>query len=186
MFSIRFTGLAAAVALALALAASPVQAQQTAPPQAPGAPTGKTIPIPNATPSHLAAARELVAASGLAGTFMQVIPNLMGQIDMNVGGTRPELSQDLKTTLKELAPEFGKWPEEMLERAARIYTAVLTEQECKDALAFFQSPVGRKFIDVQPTVIGNLTPAIQQWTSEVSVRMMDRVREAMAKKGHQM
>ena len=183
MFQSRTIGLAA-TALALALVAAPVRAQQ--PPIAPGSPTGKTIPIPNATPSHIAAARELVAASGLAGSFMQIIPGMMGQLDSNITSTRPELSQDLKATLRELAPEFGKWPEEMLERAARIYTALLTEQECKDALAFFQGPVGKKFVEIQPTVIGNLSPAIQAWTSEISTRMMERVREAMAKKGHPM
>jgi hypothetical protein len=163
--------------VALALCAAPVHAQQPAP-------QGQRIPIPNATPAHLAAARELVAATGLAASFLQVIPSLMGQINSNVTATRPELIPDMKATLEQLSPEFGKLPEDMFDRAAKIYTAVLTEQECKDALKFFQSPIGKKFVDVQPTIIGNINPLIQAWAKEISVTMFDRVRVEMKKKGH--
>jgi hypothetical protein len=90
----------------------------------------------------------------------------------------------MKATLEQLSPEFGKLPEDMFDRAAKIYTAVLTEQECKDALKFFQSPIGKKFVDVQPTIIGNINPLIQAWAKEISVTMFDRVRVEMKKKGH--
>jgi hypothetical protein len=170
-------------AFIVAMAAAPSRAQQAATALSPR--PGATLPIPNATPEHLAAARELVAASGLASSFLEVIPNLMGQVNLTVTNTRPELIPDMKATLEALAPEFGKYPEDMLNVAARIYTAVMTEQECKDALAFFHSPIGKKFIDVQPTVIGNLNPLIQNWAQQVSAKMMDRVREEMKKKGHQ-
>jgi hypothetical protein len=166
-----------ALAAFMMFAAAPASAQlQPAP--------GNRIPIPNATPEHFAAARELVAATGLAGSFLQVIPSLMGQINSNVTATRPELIPDMKATLEQLAPEFGKLPEEMFDRAARIYTAVMTEQECKDALVFFKSPIGKKFVDVQPTVIGNINPLIQNFGKEMSQKMFDRVREEMKKKGH--
>ena len=170
-------------AFIVALAAAPANAQQVAPTLSPR--PGATLPIPNATPEHLAAARELVAASGLASSFLEVIPSLMGQVNLTVTNTRPELIPDMKATLEALAPEFGKYPEDMLNTAARIYPAVMTEQECKDALAFFRTPVGKKFIDVQPTVIGNMNPIIQNWAQQVSAKMMERVREEMKKKGHQ-
>ena len=144
-------------AFIVAMAAAPAVAQQVAPTLSPR--PGATLPIPNATPEHLAAARELVAASGLASSFLEVIPNLMGQVNLTITNTRPELIPDMKATLEALAPEFGKYPED--------------------------SPVGKKFIDVQPTVIGNLNPLIQNWAQQVSAKMMDRVREEMKKKGHQ-
>lgn len=170
--------------LAIALGAAPVLAQQASPQLSPQ--PGQVIPIPAATPAHLDAARELVAATGLASSFLQVIPSLMNQINTTITQTRPELIADMKATLDELRPEFGKLPEEMFNNAARIYTAVMTEQECKDAVAFFRGPVGKKFIDVQPTIIGNLNPMIQRWQQQMSVKMMDRVREEMKKKGHEL
>ncbi len=171
---------------ALALVALPARAQQPATPVAPQLTqpqAGARIPIPNATPAHFAAARELVASTGLASSFMQVIPSLMGQINSTVTATRPELVAPMKATLDALGPEFGKLPEEMFDRAARIYTAVMTEQECKDALVFFKSPVGQKFVQEQPTIIGNLSPAIQAWSKDMSVKMFQRVREELKKKG---
>ena len=108
----------------------------------------------------------------------------MGQINSTVTTTRPDLIPDMKATLDGLGPEFNKSAEEMFDRAARIYTAIMTEQECKDALAFFKSPVGMKFVNEQPTIIGNMTPAIQNWSKQLSVKMFERVREEMKKKGH--
>lgn len=145
----------------------------------------QTLTVPNAAPSHLAAAEELVAASGLAASFLQIVPSLMGQINANISQTRPEIAADLKATLDQLAPEFGQYPQEMMTSAARIYTAVMTEQQCKDALAFFKSPTGKRFVDVQPTIIGNMGPILQNWRQRISVTMMDRVREEMKKKGHE-
>ncbi len=148
------------------------------------APQQQSIQIPNATPTHLAAAVELVAVTGLASSILQVIPGLMGQINSTVTTTRPELGADMKKAFETLAPEFGKYPQEIVVAAARVYTAVMTEQECKDALVFFKGPVGKKFVDVQPTIIGNVNPMIRNWQQQLSVKMMDRVREEMKKLGH--
>ena len=173
---------------AILFAMAPLSAQQSTAPQPGAAPfskPGELIPIPEATPTHLAAARDLVIASGLGSSIIQVVPNLMGQINSTVTRTRPELVGDMKTVLDGLVPEFTKLPEDMLTTAARVYTALFTEQECKDALAFFKGPTGQKFVQAQPTILGNLNPAVQAWTKDLSVKMFDRVREEMKKKGHE-
>ncbi len=177
---------AAIAGAAFVLAMTPLAAQQPATPAAPPSiQAGQLIPIPEVTPERLAAARELVLYSGLGVSIVQVVPNLMGQINGTITRTRPELVADMKATLDGLLPEFMKLPDDMLNLAAKIYTAVLSEQETKEALAFFKSPTGMKFVESQPTVVGNLNPAVQNWSKEISVRMMDRVREEMKKKGHE-
>ena len=181
-FSLR----AAGALLALALAA-PVAAVAQTPPL----PSGAFTPSPSSTPpaasaAHLAAARDLVVASGLSRAFGGVIPDLMVKINMNFGQTRPELTTALKATLDELQPEFNRYADDLLDFSARVYAALLTEQECKDALAFFKSPVGVKYVESQPAVFANLGPAMSDWSKIVSVRMLDRVRAEMKKKGHEL
>ena len=83
-----------------------------------------------------------------------------------------------------LQPEFTAYNDDLINFAGVVYTALLSEQECKDALAFFNSPIGKKFIDVQPGVFANMGPAMGEWSKSVSVRMMDRVRAERKKKGH--
>ncbi len=175
----------ASLAAGLALAGASALAQ-TAPTLSPVAPQQQTTKIPDSTPEQLKAAEDLVAATGLATSILSVIPGLMGQINSTVTQTRPELSADLKKTFDTLAPEFGTYPRDMVTFAARVYTAEMSPQQIKDALAFFNGPVGKRFIDVQPTIIGNVNPAVAAWQQQMSVKMMGRVREEMKKLGHEM
>lgn len=184
----------ASLALAAALLAAPVFAQAPAPqPARPPAPAAApapalgpaTIPIPQATPGHIGAARDIVQNSGMRRLFSASIPDLMRQMNGTVTRTRPELTADMKTAMEKLEPQFQKYSEEMSEQAARIYTALLNEQECKDAAAFFRSPVGVKFVSVQPDVFANMGEIMEPWTRSVSQRMYELTREEMKKKGHQ-
>jgi hypothetical protein len=168
----------------LAAGLAPALSQTASPGLSPVAPQQQTIKIPNSTPEQLQAAEDLVAATGLASSILGVIPTLMGQINSTVTTTRPELAGDMKKAFDALAPEFGTYPRDMVTGAARVYTAMMSPQEIKDALAFFRTPVGKKFIDAQPTIIGNVNPAIRAWQQQMSVKMMDRVREEMKKLGH--
>ena len=141
-------------------------------------------PVSNPAPSHLAVARQLVVASGLSRAFLGVVPDMAGKLNANLSQTRPEIARDLKATLDALQPEFTAYNDDLINFAGVVYTALLSEQECKDALAFFNSPIGKKFIDVQPGVFANMGPAMGEWSKSVSVRIMDRVRAEMKKKGH--
>ena len=177
---LRLAGAFLATALASALSCAPVSAQ-TAP-----LPSGSFMPTPapaGPTAAHLAAARHLVVASGLSRAFAGVVPELMGKLNANFGQTRPEIAKDLKATLDALQPELSLYTDEMIDFAGRVYTTTLSEQECKDALAFFNSPIGKKYVDSQPAIFGSLGPAMGDWSKSVSVRMMDRVRAEMKKKG---
>jgi hypothetical protein len=152
--------------------------------QAPAAPAAAPAAPPAPAASHLAVARQLVVASGLSRAFGGVVPDMLGKINTNFSQTRPEIAKDLKATLDALQPELSLYTDDMINFAGLVYTSLLTEQECKDALTFFSSPVGKKFVDAQPAVFGNIGPAIGEWSKAVSVRMLDRVRAEMKKKGH--
>ena len=178
VLSHRIASVFAGVALTVfALGAAPAAAQ-TSPS------TGvRMVPVPNVPPTHLAAARDLVTSSGLSRSFGAIIPGLMNQINVNVTRTRPELVADMKTTLDALQPEFQGYSSEMVDVAARVITALMTEQQCKDAAAFFHTPAGVAYVDAQPSVFANMTPILEQWSQQLSVRMLDRVRVEMKKKG---
>ncbi len=184
--SLRLAGALLAAALAGSMIGSPASAQT------PSLPSGSFMPppgaapasVPNPAPSHLAVARQLVLASGLSRAFLGVVPDMAGKLNANLSQTRPEIARDLKATLDALQPEFAAYNDDIINFAGIVYTTLMTEQECKDALAFFTSPIGKKFVDVQPAVFANMGPAMGEWSKSVSVRMMDRVRAEMKKKGH--
>ncbi len=189
----HFSCVAAAVLLALGLGA-PAQAQQTAPSpaEAPATPVPPanvppaalpTLPQPDIPPEKLAIARQVVLSSGMGRSFEPMVPQLESQIPRIVTRTRPELAKDVGAVLTQLQPEFDKKGDEMVDIAARIYARRLSEDELKATAAFFASPAGKKYVEVQPLMLDELVVAMQAWTQETSTFMMKRVQTEMEKKG---
>jgi hypothetical protein len=138
------------------------------------------------TPAHIEAARELVIASGISRSFAVVIPQLMDQLGTSLTQTRPDLIRDLNTVLEQLKPDFDKQTDQIIDSSARLYAGLMTEAEIKTALAFFNSDVGRKYVNVQPPFMANMLPLMQNWQQQVSSYIVTRVRAEMRKKGHEM
>ena len=138
-----------------------------------------------ASPSHLAAARALVIACGMSHSFAFVVPQLMDQIGSSLTKTRPELKSDLSAVLTELKPEFDKKVDEMIDIAAQVYVKEMSEHDLQTAVAFFESPAGRQYVETQPAVLIEVVTAMQGWQDKVSTDLMARVRAEMKKKGHE-
>ena len=167
-------GLIAAFATGVARAQT---ATDTAPPAVP------EVGQPQPPAAQFAAARDLVLASGIARSFEPMVPQLADQIMPMLTRTRPELKANLTAVLKQLQPEFAKKGAEMVDIAARIYARRMSEQELKDSAAFFNSPVGKKYVEVQPAMLDELVVAMQSFTQTLSTYMMNRVHAEMKAKG---
>lgn len=166
---IRNASRLAATSVALFLLASPAFAQQAQQPSA----------------SHLAAAREVAINSGMTGAFDAMTDPLLNQLrQMNV--TRPEIRQDLEQVVTLIRPEVEKKKDEMIESTARIFTTRMTEAELKEVAAFYKSPVGQKYVQVQPGVLDDVVRDMAIWTQRTSEFIMSRAREEMSKRGHQL
>ncbi|WP_395697077.1 DUF2059 domain-containing protein [Methylocella sp.] len=173
-----FAALAATLAHTAAHAQKPALAP-AAPAPAPAAPAAPVI-----KPSHLAAARALVLASGMSRSFTVVVPQFMEQIGESLAQTRPELAQDLRTVLGNLQPEFERLPDEMIGLSAQIFAQRMSEADINAAVAFFTSAAGKDYVAAQPAVLSDIVVAMQGWQGKISTQMMSRVREEMKKKGH--
>jgi hypothetical protein len=138
-----------------------------------------------ASPSHLAAARALVIACGMSRSFKIIVPQFMDQIGSSLTQTRPELRNDLNAVLTELKPEFDKQVDEMIDIAAQIYVKQMSEQDLRAAVAFFESPAGRQYVETQPAFLTEVVTAMQGWQGKVSTDLTARVRAEMRKKGHE-
>ena len=134
--SLRLAGVFLAAAVAGSMVGFPVNAQT------PPLPSGSFMPPPGAAPaappapaaSHLAVARQLVVASGLSRAVLGVVPDMAGKLNANLSQTRPEIARDLKATLDALQSEFALYNEDIIQFAGIVYTTLMNEQECKDAL----------------------------------------------------
>ena len=73
---------------------------------------------------------------------------------------------------------------QLMTEIAELYAAHFTEQEIKDILAFYKSPVGRKMITEEPKALDQSMSHAQAWAVKISDQVLVRMREEMKKKGH--
>lgn len=176
-------GRGAAACLLLA-AVTGAQAQTTpAAPAVTAAPKVPDVGQPELPAAQIAAARQLVIASGMERSFEPMVPQLTQQIVPLLTRTRPELKDNLQAVLVKLQPDFAKKGEEMTDIAAKIYARHMSQAELEQAVAFFESPTGKKYVDVQPAMLDEVVVAMQTWTQSLSTYMMQRVHEEMKAKG---
>lgn len=164
---IRNASRLAATSVALFMLASPVFAQ--------GQPSA----------SHLALAREVAISSGMTRSFDAMSEPFLAQLQqMNV--TRPEIKQDLDQVVASLRPELEQQKQKMVDNAAKAFASRLTEAELKDIAAFYKSPAGVKYVQIQPGALDDIVRDLAAWTQQTAQFVMTRAREEMGKRGHQL
>ncbi len=169
------------VALALLAGASLLYQAPIAAAQQPPAPAAADAE-PSA--SHLAAARELVLSTGMKRTFDAAIPDLLNKIGDSYRQTEPNLMPDLVPVLTMLKMEFASRTDELVDKAAHIYAKIMTEEQIRATVAFFSSDAGKKYIEVQPIFFNATINAMQDWHDKISQEIIQRMRDEMKKKGH--
>ncbi len=170
-----------AVSLAVMAAGGVALAQQPTRP----APPAQQPQAPQPSPSHLAAARDVVMLSGMTRTFDVIPPEMNEQIKKSMV-TRPELAKDLDQVIESLKPEMELQKQQMVNAAARVYAARLGEADLKEIAAFFKSSIGKKYVETQPEILDSMVVEIQEWTKQLAEYVMVRVRAEMGKRGHNM
>lgn len=136
-------------------------------------------------PTHLAAARELIQATGSLTGVDDMIPAMVEEVRKQAI-TRPEMVKDLDEVLKGLAPELELQRQQAINMATRVYAKYLTESDIREIVAFFKTPVGAKFARAQGDLSDNVVNELQTWFQQASEYTMVRARVEMRKRGHQM
>jgi hypothetical protein len=135
------------------------------------------------TPAAIAAAKELVALKGGAAMFDPLIPGVIETAKNTFVPTHPQLVTQLNEVAAMLRKEYDPKRIEILDEVAKTYATHFSEQELKDIVAFFKSPVGKKMLAQEPIAIDQSLKAAQSWANNFSDVVLDRIRVEMKKKG---
>lgn len=161
----------AATVAAMVLSASVAMAQQK-----PAAPS----------PAALAAATEILRLKGATGLYqgssagvVQGVKAMLTQSNLNLGkdidAIAPVVAQQVAAREQDLAAEF-----------ARQYASGFTEQELRDMVAFYSSPLGRKMIEQEPKLLQASIAYMKEWGEKLSSEVIDRFRNEMKKRGKEL
>ncbi|MGH6664653.1 MAG: DUF2059 domain-containing protein [Pseudolabrys sp.] len=132
----------------------------------------------------MATAKELIASTGAASIFDPLIAGVVEQAKLLFLQQNPALAKDLNEIAAKLRTDLAPRKVELNDEMARLYAVRFTEPELKAILVFYQSPVGKKLLQQQPTVVDTSMRYAQEWANKLSDQVIATMRTELKKRGH--
>jgi hypothetical protein len=136
------------------------------------------------TPAALASAVELVKMTGATPLFNTLVPGVIEQSKLLFLQQNPGLAGDLNEISARMRTDLTPRLNELYAEVAKIYAEHFTEQEIKDLVTFFSSPIGKKYVTEQPVVVNASLKFAQEWANKLSDEVTGKMRDELKKKGH--
>ena len=97
-----------------------------------------------------------------------------------------KIKKDLEEVVAIIRPEVEQQKNKMIDSAARAFATRLSEAELKEIAAFYRTPAGKKYVEVQPGLLDDIVKDLATWAQNVSEYVLIRARAEMSKRGHQL
>jgi uncharacterized protein len=136
------------------------------------------------SPAAMAAAKEIVAVTGATSLFDPLIAGVVEQSKLLYLQQNPALAKDLNEIAAKLRAELTPRFAELVNEVATNYASRFSEQELKEMLAFYKSPVGGKLLREQPQIVDTSLKFAQTWANTLSEQVTAKMRDELKKKGH--
>ncbi len=110
--------------------------------------------------------------SGVETTYKSAIGNMMDMMAKNFNITDNELIKELKdemSTDENIA--------EILNEMKIIYKKHFSQADIKALIKFYESPIGKKLVQEQPTVMAESMEAGQNWGRSLGEKVYKRIQE---------
>jgi len=141
-------------------------------------------PAQSPSPAAIATARQLIDLKGASNLYDPVLVGIILRAKNTLLQTNPMLSNELDAVAQQLRRDFQPRLDALKQQIATFYASRFTEQELKDALAFYRSPLGSKLTAVEPQVLDQSMAYANTWAGEVAEEVLAKMRAEMRKKGH--
>ncbi|MDI1265664.1 MAG: DUF2059 domain-containing protein [bacterium] len=169
-------GMALGVSLGLTLTGMPASAQQ------------KQVPAPatalkQASPAAIAAAKEILTMKNASAMYASAVPNLVEQTKNTLLQSNLNLQKDLNEVAVIVAKNLAGREKEIGDGMAQVYANEFSEQELKDLVTFYKSPLGQKLLATEPRAIQFSMSYMNQWAQAFAEVINGQFRAEMKKRG---
>ena len=155
---------------ALAMALSTASAQTAA-------------PLKPASPAAIAAAKEILTMKNVAAMYASAVPNIVQRTKESVLQNNLNYQKELNEVAVTVAQTMAGREKEIGEQMAKIYASDFTEQELKDLVTFYKSPLGQKLLAQEPKTISASMAYMNQWAQTFAEEVNGQFRAEMRKRG---
>jgi hypothetical protein len=115
--------------------------------------------------------------------FSPLVHGVIESVKDSLVPTNPNLGRELNEITQVLHTEYDARRNEMLDVVAKVYARHFTEQELKDLVVFYKTPLGQKWAREEPAAIDEGLRGVKDWTDQFSQVVISRFREEMRKRG---
>ena len=142
--------------------------------------SGETV-----TAQYRAVAKELMELTGAAELSQQMGAAVTAQFVMALRQAYPDISPRAFEIVEEVVQEMlGQgMAEELADEAVQVYARHFTEEDLRELLAFYKTPVGRKVIAKMPAVVAESMRVGQRWAERNSPRLQVELQKRLADEG---
>jgi hypothetical protein len=138
------------------------------------------------SPAAVAIARQVIEVKRVGGMYDPVLIGMIIRARDTFLQTNPMLSGDLNAAAQQLRKDYQPKLDALKEQIAKFYAARFTEQELKDVLAFYRSPVGVKVIEFEPRILEQSMGFANSWAQSLEDEILAAMRTEMRKRGHEL
>jgi len=163
-------GILTAAGLVLGLALSGVPAGAQTPPKPPSA-------------AAVAAAKEILTMKNASAMYAAAVPNIVHQTKDALLKNNLNYQKDLNEVEVIVAQKFAGREKEIDTGMASLYATEFTEQELKDLVTFYKSPLGQKLLTAEPKAIQLSMGYVNQWAQTFAETVNGEFRAEMRKRG---
>jgi len=171
--------LAAIIALGVAGLARSASAQGAAPSATPSK-------LHEPSPAEILLAKQILDLKHAEDIFQPLIRGVIIKARDSFLQTNFMWSKDLNDVAVDLDKQYASRVNELVDEAARIYASHFSEQELKQLLTLYQSPLGQKIINEEPKAAEESMAAAGAWADLFSHDVIESMRAEMKKRGHDM
>lgn len=136
-----------------------------------------------ASPASIAAAKEILAMKNAGAMYARMVPSVVQRTMDTLLQNNLNYQKDLSEVAGVIAKNLAGREQEIGEGMAKIYASDFTEQELKDLVVFYKTPLGQKVLTQEPKSIANSMSYMNQWAQTFSEEVNGQFRAEMRKRG---
>jgi uncharacterized protein len=147
------------------------------------APAAAPAPLKPASPAAIASAREILAMKNVSAMYAGAVGSIVQRTKDQLMQTNLNYQKDLNEVAVVVAHTLAGRENEIGEQMAKIYASDFTEQELRDLVTFYKSPLGQKLLVQEPKSITTIMSYMCQWAQAFAEGVNGQFRAEMRKRG---
>ena len=136
------------------------------------------------SPAAVDLAKQVILVKGGNNMFDPIVPGVIESAKNMFLPTNPALAKDLNEVAAQMRKDYEPKRAELLNEVARTYAQRFSEQELKDLVVFYKTPLGQKVIIEEPRALDAAMSRAQDWANNFSEEVIAKMRAEMKKRGN--